>query len=141
MDEMWVVGAVILLLMCAAILALFSRVEQPIATAEIKGQPDQVLLRLAEAVKREGFPIKDLDPSQGRLRIEGVRKILDLLLYRCWSKELIFQVEGGSRLAVKGKPSPWRGYASPTTPCFMTDEKLQRIVAEVADDLRFASFV
>lgn len=140
MDEMWVVG-VVFLLACGGSVFLFSHVEQPIATAEIKEQPDQVLMRLAEAVKKEGFPITELDPSQGRMRIKGVRKILDLLLYRCWSKELIFQVEGGNRLAVKGKPSSWRGYARPTTPYLMTDESLKRIVAEVADGFRFNSVV
>lgn len=99
MDEMWVVG-VVFLLACGGSVFLFSHVEQPIATAEIKEQPDQVLMRLAEAVKKEGFPITELDPSQGRMRIKGVRKILDLLLYRCWSKELIskLRVAIGSRL-------------------------------------------
>jgi len=129
------------LLLVAVLFFLFSRVEQPIVSAEIRRQPDEALARLVEAVKREGFSISELDPSQRRLRIKAVRKILDLLLYRCWSKELIFYVDGEKRLVVAGKPNPWRAHATATTPNLMTDEKLQIIVAEVADDLRWSSIV
>jgi hypothetical protein len=129
------------LLLVAMLLFLFSRVEQPIASAAIRQQPDETLLRLVEAIKREGFSITDLDRSKHRLRIKAVRKILDLLLYRCWSKELIFYVDGEKRLVVAGKPNPWRAHATATTPNLMTDEKLQTIVAEIADDLRWSSIV
>ncbi|HEV8341964.1 MAG TPA: hypothetical protein VGR30_06305 [Candidatus Binatia bacterium] len=125
MDEAWLIGAPFLLVMLGAILFLFSRVEQPIGSAEIREHPDEALLRLVEAVKRARFPIKELDPIGRRLRINAVRKILDLVLYRCWSKELIFHVGGDKRLLVAGKPSPWRAYATATTLYLMTDQTTQ----------------
>ena len=57
---------------------LFSRVEQPIARAKIREQPEKSLVHLGEIFKREGFPIKEIDHNRGQLRIEAERTVLDL---------------------------------------------------------------
>ena len=71
-------GTLLLVLFGGMIFFLFSRVEQPIARAKIREQPEKSLVHLGEIFKREGFPIKEIDHNRGQLRIEAERTVLDL---------------------------------------------------------------
>ncbi len=77
MEELWL-NLPLLVLFGGIIFSLFSRVEQPIARAKIREQPEKSLLHLGKIFKGEGFPIKEIDHNRGQLRIEAERKLLDL---------------------------------------------------------------
>ena len=132
MKELWL-NLPLLIIFGGIVIFLFSRVEQPIARAKMREQREESLLHLAEVLKRQGFPIKEVDRNKSQLRIEAERKLLDLVLRRIWSKELVFRIESNNDLLVVGKPWAWNAKTRP----LMTDDQLQQIMSEVADDSKF----
>ena len=61
-------------------------------------------------------------------------KIVDVILWRCWSKEIIFQVIDDSfntKLTVTCKPSHYRITASRESPDYLSRESLDHILEEL----------
>jgi len=118
----------------ALILFLWSRVEHPLRTLQLGSSSDKAFQKLREVIREKGFSKLEEDESSGRIRIKGTLKIVDFILYRCWSKEIIFQVTGdksSSKLTVTCKPSPFRITASLRNPNYLSQERLDDLLKEI----------
>ena len=74
------------------------------------------------------------DEDARRIKIKGVLKIVDVILWRCWSKEIIFQViddSSNTRLTVTCRASPYRFTASGENPNYLSRESLDHILEEL----------
>ncbi len=113
---------------------LWSRVEHPLRTVQLDGRGDEAFRKLREIIDRKGFSKLEEDEDARRIKIKGVLKIVDVILWRCWSKEIIFQVIDDSfntKLTVTCKPSPYRITASRESPNYLSRESLDRILEEL----------
>ena len=113
---------------------LWSRVEHPLRTVQLDGRGDEAFRKLREIIDRKGFSKLEEDEDARRIKIKGVLKIVDVILWRCWSKEIIFQVIDDSfntKLTVTCKPSPYRITASRESPNYLSRESLDHILEEL----------
>jgi len=118
----------------ALIFFLWSRVEHPLRTLQLDGSGNEVVGKLREAIHRKGFTKLEEDEKRQRIKIKGILKIVDVLLYRCWSKEIIFQVIGHdspAKLVVTCKPSGFRITASSKNPDYLSRESLDHFLEEL----------
>lgn len=122
----------------ALILFLWSRVEHPLRTVQLGSRGDEAFRKLKEMIHRKGFTKLEENEGARRIKIKGVLKIVDLLLYRCWSKEIIFQLiddSSSTKLTVTCRPSPFRITASDKNPNYFSRESLDRFLEELTASL------
>lgn len=128
----------ILVVVGALILFLWSRVEHPLRTVQLDSTGDEAFRKLREMIHRKGFTKLEEDERARRIKIKGVLKIVDLILYRCWSKDIIFQVvddSSNTKLTVTCRPSPFRITASRKNPNYFSRESLDHFLEEMTASL------
>lgn len=129
----------IVLVAWGLILFFWSRVEHPLRTIQLESTGDKAFERVRELIHGKGFLKLEEDETAKRIRIKGMLKIVDLILYRCWSKEIIFHVideNSRAKLSVTCKPSPLRITASPSNPYYLTYDGLDRFLQEIVASLK-----
>jgi len=129
----------IVVLLWALIFFLWSRVEHPLKTAQLDSNADEAFRKLKEVIHREDFTKLEEDDRARRITIKGFLKIVDLILYRCWSKEIIFHViddDSSTKLVVTCRPSPLRITTSPRNPNYLSQASLDHLLEEIAVSLK-----
>ena len=127
----WV--APILLGLWGVIYFLSTFVEHPIREILIHADDSEVYKILKEVINREGLAKLEENEDMKRIKIKGRIKFINWILYRCWSKELIFQVDKTNcktKLLVKATISGWFTVSSKDSNYF-SQERLDRLLAEV----------
>lgn len=126
-----------LLLGAALIMFLWSKVEHPLKTIYLASNSEEAFTKLKAEIRKRGFEKLEENEKARRIRIKGILKIIDVILYRCWSKEIIFQVideRPGVKLTVTCKPSPFRIAASPKNSNYFSRESFERFLDELAEE-------
>jgi len=128
----------ILVAVGALILFLWSRVEHPLRTVQLGSRGDEAFRKLKEMIHRKGFTTLEENERTRKIKIKGVLKIVDLILYRCWSKEIIFHViddSSSAKLVVSCRPSPFRITTSHKNPDYLSRESLDHFLEEMTASL------
>jgi hypothetical protein len=120
------------------ILLLWSFVEQPLRRVRLEAGSDFAFQELRRLIDAKGFQKVADDEGSKRIRVKGTLKIVDVILWRCWTKEIIFHVtnkNSSSELLVSGKISPFRATASRKRPDYFSYELLDEFLNELITDL------
>lgn len=132
--DLFRVGAPLLLAVVIIIFFLWSIVEHPLRTQHLDMAADAAFARLKDLIKRRGLFTVEQNEEEKRIRVRAVLKIVDFLIYRCWSKELLFRVmdeESRVKLIVSCRPSPFRLTASSKNPHLFSEQKLDQLVNDM----------
>jgi hypothetical protein len=130
--------APIVLGLWALIFFLWSRVEQPLRTVQLEIRDDIAFTKLKQLIHEKGFSKLGEDERSKRISIKGVLKVVDVILWRCWSNEVIFRLKSDnshSKLTVSCKVSPFRATASRTNPNYLSYEMLDQFLNEFTRDV------
>jgi len=136
--ELFMKAVPILIVWILMLLWLWSKVEHKLGTVRLDGRGDEAFRKLREILDSKGFSKLGVDEKARRIRIKGVLKIIDVILWRCWSKEIIFQViddSPNSKLSVTCRPSPYRITASPANANYVSRESLDQLLEELTNSL------
>jgi len=129
----------IMVVLGGLVLFLWSKVEHPLRTHQLNASADEAFKIVRETIHRKGFVRLEEDVEARTIKIKGILKIVDVILYRCWSKEIMFHIvdlDSKSKLVVTCKLSPFRITASSSNPNYLSRGSFDGVLDEVDASLK-----